>query len=416
MDRKEKISFILKETNPWWKQKTYSYNNYFPRQIFPQIQRFFELPQIIAMVGLRRTGKTTLMLKMIESFLKKLKNRNILYFSFDDFSSLDIEDILLVYSEIFADVDLKKERFLFCFDEVQKLENWQEKIKRLYDNYRNIKIILSGSESLFIRKKGKETLGGRIFEFDICPLTFKEYLSFTGKNDFLNNTQLYKREIIKQYWHYMKINGLPELVNIEDSLVIYKYLKESIIDKIIFRDIPELFGINNVNILSDILDVIIFYPGQIIDTVNLSNEMGISRQSISQYLGYLEKAFLVKKLYNFSKNMRKQKRSLKKYYPAIVFPDLVDSNFPFCFENSLVWQLDAQFFYRDKYQYEVDIIKANNTNDITPIEIKTGKIDIEGMKYFMKRYKLNKGIVLSVEKEGAENNIKIIPFYKYLLK
>ena len=110
MEKKERIKFFLKEINIWWKGESFKLKNYSPRQVFLQIEKFFSLPQIIALVGLRRTGKTTLMFKMIELYLKKLNPKNILYFSFDDFSSSDIEDILAVYKEVFPELNLREDK------------------------------------------------------------------------------------------------------------------------------------------------------------------------------------------------------------------------------------------------------------------------------------------------------------------
>ena len=287
MELRERIKFVLKETNPWWKKESFQVKNFFTREIFPQIEKFLVLPQIIALVGLRRTGKTTLIMKIIEMRLKRVNSTHILYFSFDDFSALNLEDILLVYREIFPEINLREENFLFCFDEIQKLQDWQEKIKRLYDTYPDSKIILSGSESLFLRKKIKETLGGRIFEFKVSPLSFKEYLHFTKNEDIIKSLELNKEEIVKLYKDFLKTNGFPELAGIRDDSIIYKYLKESVIDKILFKDIPRLFKVKNVEILGEILDIIIFSPGQIIDITKLSKELGITRQVTSLYLGYL---------------------------------------------------------------------------------------------------------------------------------
>ena len=416
MDAQGKMIYILKETNSWWKSGAYRVDKYFPRSVFSDIERFLKLRQIIALVGLRRTGKTTLMFKIIEQYIERIPPENILYFSFDDFASIDIEDIIDSYNVIFPDMDLKKGRFLFCFDEIQKLVDWQDKIKRLYDMYPNIKIVVSGSESLFIRKGIKETLGGRIFEFRVAALSFKEYLSFVSCEKYIEKPNLYGKEIVLAYRKFMKISGFPELVGIDDDMVIHKYVKETIIDKILFKDIPQIFGVRNPDVIGEILDLIIYSPGQIIDATKLAKEMALSRQVVSLYLDYLEKAFLVKKLYNFSRNLRKQKRSMKKYYPAITFPVVMENNFSFCFECSLVWQLDAQFFYRDAYQNEVDTVLVGKNKSIIPIEIKTGNVDTKSVKYFMKKFKTKDAFVLTLKDEAVSDGITVTPFYKYLFR
>jgi len=416
MEIREKIKFILKETNPWWKEAGFKLEKYSQRDIFAQVEKFLPLPQIIALVGLRRTGKTTLILRIIEIYLKQLPWKNILYFSFDDFSALDIEDIFAAYQDIFPEINLKKERFLLCFDEIQKLDNWQDKLKRSYDMYPNAKMIISGSESLFIRKGIKESLAGRIFEFKVAQLNFKEYLSFTQNEKFIANMELYEEDLIRAYRYFLKTNGFPELVNVDDGMIIHKYLRETVIDKILFKDIPQLFKVRNVEMAGEILDLIMFSPGRIIDVTSLSRELGLSRQAVSAYLDYLEKAFLIKKVYNFSKNLRRQKRALKKYYPAVIFPQIVEEKFPVCFENSFIWQSDARFFYRDACQNEVDMVLIDKAKKIIPVEIRSGNIDFKGLKYFLKKYKLKQGLVISLDNQRKQENIKIIPFYKYLLE
>lgn len=415
MENREKIKYILKETNGWWKRPDYTNPGYFPREIYPEIQKYYKLRQIIALVGLRRTGKTTLMLKMVEESLKLLPPASILYFSFDDFASLEMEDLLAAYKDLFPEVNIEEGKFLFCFDEIQKLADWQDKVKRLYDLYPNIKIIVSGSESLFIRKEVKESLGGRIFEFRISPLTFREYLIFKHREKSIEHPELYKEEIVGAYKKYMRSNGFPELAHIEDETVIHKYLKETVMDKILFKDIPQLFKVKNIDVLAEILDLIVYGPGQIIDISRLSKEIGLTRQAVSSYIDYLEKAFLVKKLYNFSKNLRRQKRALKKYYPAIVFPGVIDDKFALCFENSIIWQVNAQFFYRDAYHNEVDAILIGKNKRLTPVEIKTGSVDLRGLAYFMKKFRIKNGIVITMDKEMTRDNIRVLPFYKILL-
>jgi predicted AAA+ superfamily ATPase len=415
MELRERLKFILKDTNPWWGIEPFKLNRYFERDIIAQLKKFLPVRQIVALVGLRRTGKTTLMLKLVEQWLKEMPAKRVLYFSFDDFSALEIEDIIQAYTELISGLNIKTDRLLFCFDEIQKLTNWQEKIKRIYDAYPQIKIIISGSESLFLRKKIKETLAGRIYEFKVTQLTFSEYLRFKGMENLYQNIQLHKDKIIGLYREFLRTNGFPELAQENDNTIIHKYLRESVIDKIIFKDIPSLFKIKNIPVLSEILDIIVYGPGQLIDISKLSKELGLTRQAISNYLDYLEKTFLVKKLYNFSPNLRKQKRALKKYYPAIIFPSLIEQYFSLAFENSIIWQLDAQFFYRDEYKNEVDAIIVGKNKELSAIEIKTGDIDLKGVRHFIKKFNPKNALVITLDRQQRYKEINSLPFYIHLL-
>src|SRR3989344_1326037 len=178
MAQKEKIKKALFESNPWWRKKLEI--NYKDREIYQKLQKYIGAKQIIALTGLRRVGKTTIMLKIIEEKIDSgFAPDNIIYFSFDTFRDLDLSELIEVYSKEY-DKNIEDSKYIFLLDEIQKIDNWEEQVKRLYDFHENIKIIISGSESLFVRNKSRESLAGRMFEFKIESLSFKEFLSFKG--------------------------------------------------------------------------------------------------------------------------------------------------------------------------------------------------------------------------------------------
>ncbi len=411
------IREALIESNSWWKE---DYKiEYYERDLYKEISKYIPLPQIIALTGLRRIGKTTLMQKVALDFINDgFDVRNIIYFSFDEFRDIKIKELMKDYEE-FMEKDFKNGKYLLLLDEIQKVANWEDQIKRVYDIYgKNIKIIISGSESMFIKKRSKETLSGRIFEFKVENLSFKEFLRFKGIE--YSPIGLYETELSKLFEEYRLNQGFPELVGINDKGIIRKYIKESIVEKVIYRDLTQLFKIKDIGVLESLLGIIMEEPGQLIELTDLSKELKISRQTLSNYFFYLEESFLIRKLYNFSRNKRKSERKLKKYYPSI----LLDLNFKDddiskskAFEWLVVTRLNAEFFWRDPYKNEVDVILAQN-NPI-PIEIKYGKIDTTGLIRFMRKFKVNEGYIISHAREDSlkvdNNMIKIIPAFKYFL-
>jgi len=412
------IKEALRDSNPWWK-KTFKLE-FKEREIYKQLQKFLPLPQIIALTGLRRVGKTTLMLKIVEDAIKKgFEPKNIIYFSFDEFREVEIRKVIREYEEM-LEKDFREGKYLLLLDEIQKLSNWEDQIKRIYDTFKNIKIIISGSESLFIKKKSKETLAGRIFEFKVEPLSFKEFLSFKGVK--FRPVGLYEKELIKLFNEFTLTQGFPELVGIKDKDIIKKYIRESIVEKVIYRDIPKLFKIRDITTIESLLNILMEEPGQLIEISSLAKELKISRQTLSNYLTYLEESFLIRKLYNFSRSRRKVERKLKKYYPTIVSVDLLFREDEFSkskvFEWLLVNQLKAEFFWRDSYKNEVDVVLANRKP--VPIEIKYGKIDVKGLLAFMRKFKVNEGYIISYRKEEKrrvdKKTISIKPAFKFLLK
>jgi len=413
------IRDILIESNPWWKAPTKIV--YKERDLYTHLKKFLKLPQIISITGMRRVGKTTLMLKILQDSIQRGYNpHNLLYFSFDEFRDIDIRELLNQYERILSK-SLKHGKYLILFDEIQKLKNWEDQIKRLYDIYKNnVKIIISGSESLFIKKKSRSTLAGRLFEFILRPLTFKEYLRFIDVH--YEKKELYEKELEEHLTNYKWTQGFPELVNINDKEIIKKYIKESIVEKVIYRDIPGLLKIRDISVLESILTIFMEEPGQIIELSELASELHITRQTLSMYLRYLESSFLIQKLYNFSKNKRKTERKLKKYYPRIVSVDLLFKNESASQSKILEWfvvnQLDVEYFWRDSYKNEVDIIKTKD-NKIIPIEVKYGKIETKSLLKFMDIYHLNKGYIITSNIEALyehdKKSIQAIPVHKFLI-
>lgn len=413
-----KIKDVLLESNRWWKEEFKL--EYHDREIHERISKYILLPQIIALTGLRRVGKTTLMHKMVLDFIKNgFDARNIIYFSFDEFRETEIREVMKEYESL-MEKNFRQGRYLLLLDEIQKLTNWEDQIKRVYDTHgKSIKIIISGSESMFIKKKSKETLSGRIFEFKVETLSFKEFLSFKGVE--LTPARLYEKELSLLFEEYILCQGFPELVGIKDKDVIRKYVKESIIEKVIYKDLPQLFKIKDIAVLESLLNVIIEEPGQLIEISDLAKELKLSRQTLSNYLIYLEESFLVRKLYNYSKSRRKTERKLKKYYPAIlsgiVFKD-DDISRSKVFEWAVVTRSNAEFFWRDAYKNEVDMVIADEKP--IPVEIKYGKIDTKGLIAFMKKFNVDEGYIISHEREEQlkieHYTIDVIPAFKFLLR
>ena len=136
------------------------------------------------------------MFKIIEDKIKSgFNKKKIIYFSFDEFKDISIRELIKEYETI-TEQEFKKGKYMLLLDEIQKLNDWENQLKSIYDIFGEaIKIIISGSESLFIKKKSKESLAGRIFEFKIEQLSFKEFLSF--KNFEFKPVGLHEKELIK---------------------------------------------------------------------------------------------------------------------------------------------------------------------------------------------------------------------------
>lgn len=414
------IKDALLDFNPWWREGFKV--DFREREIYGKILKFMHLPQIIALTGLRRVGKTTLMQKVAEDFIKKgFEPKNIVYFSFDEFRQVRIREVMKEY-EGMSEKNFREGKYLLLLDEIQKLTDWENQLKAVYDTFgKNVKAIISGSESLFIRRKSKETLAGRLFEFRVEPLNFREFLSFRGID--LKPIGFHEAELAKLFNEFVLTMGFPELAGVKEKEIIKKYLNENLVEKIIYRDIATLFNIKDVSVIESLLNIFTEDPGQLVELSGLASELKISRQTLSNYLAYLESSFLIRKLYNFSANKRKTERKLKKYYPTIISADLLFKDDDFSkskvFECTIINQLKAEFFWRDPYKNEVDMVIAGKTPGPVPIEIKYGKTSFSGLLAFMDKFNTSKGYIISSGREEKQKikdkTIVTIPAFKFLL-
>lgn len=414
------------DLNPWWKTNEVEeeYRNSLERALLKDVLKFISDRQILSLVGLRRVGKTTLLHQIINYLLKRgIKKDDILYYNFD-MGAVEIDELLSKYEDV-TKLKIKDEKKIFVFlDEIQKLSEWHNKLKLIYDTNKNIKFFISGSASLFIEKKTKESLAGRTFSFQLSPLSFKEFLTFKKFSE--RNLELWKKELNELFLHYLKTGGFPEIINEKSDEKIKAYVKESVIDRLAYIDIPQVFRIGEPALLVKLISIISSNPGMILDYNNLADDLGRDRKTISSYLFYLEKAFLIKKFYNFSQNLLTSEKKGKKFYPAsTAFSYFFSTEISKIVESLIAISLDTRFFYRWQNQ-EVDFVVAKDKR-LELIEVKyknkMKKDDISALKHFFNRFnkKFSMKFTIITKNKGDRiiiNDFKInfVDILNYLLR
>ncbi len=427
--------------NRWWDTGKVPeiYLKPFKRKLFNKILKFLDTRQIILIYGLRRVGKTILIYQLIDYLLKNgIDKKYIFYFTFDE-KVASLKELLEEYAGLVLGKDILTAGKIYVFlDEIQKLKDWQEQLKLFYDLYPNIKFIVTGSASLVISKGVEESLAGRVYEFVLPLLSFREYLNFLGKNiprikniyNFSELKEIYlKREsIFPLFFSYLKTGGFIEIAGEEDDFKIKEYSK-SILERVILGDIPLSFKIKEPLILKDIIELIASNPGFLLDYTKLAEVFKKDKRVISNYVFYLNYALLVKVLSNFSGSKFSSGRKLKKVY-------LASTNFIFQFfqekffdsecigkiiENVVANFLKTDFFWRER-KNEVDFVLEDKMEKI-PIEVKwKEKIktnDLKGILNFCKKFNSNKGIILTKDELKTEKfgstELYFIPIWTYLL-
>jgi len=228
------------------------------------------------------------------------------------------------------------------------------------------------------------------------------------------------RDILKKEINNFFLNGsFPEIIMEENFEKISAYVK-SIIEKIIFYDIPAVFDIEQSQLLKEIFEVIARSPGSLIEYKKFASAFNITYQTASKYIYYLEKAFLIRLLYNYRGSPIASARKSKKAYlsahsSALAYISMNEFNslLPKLVENIAVMHLNAKFFWR-KY-YEVDIYHDNSLFEVKYRE----KPEIKGALETAKALKAKKLIVVTKDFEDKKSveNVEIIyvPLWKFLI-
>ncbi|ODS36416.1 MAG: hypothetical protein A7316_02725 [Candidatus Altiarchaeales archaeon WOR_SM1_86-2] len=408
--------------NPWWENKRVDeIEGFKERTLMKEILKYREDKQAIAIVGLRRVGKTVLMKQVIGHLLDDIDEKRIMYFSFDELLGKEpeiIEKVITVYENEILKDELR-EVYIFL-DEINPIENWQVILKRYYDLSRNIKFIVSGSSSTI--RKTKESLAGRIYEFELNPLSFEEFLYL--KDIEIEDILIQSGKLKKELNNYLFYGGFPEIISEKNFEKIKKYIS-SIIDKIIFHDIPKIHGVSEPELMREILSLIARKPGMILKYQSIASSLNVSYQTISKYIVYLERAFLIRRVYNRRGSPIASARKAKKAYLSTSSLAAAFSHneteliriLPQLAENAVAEHIGAKFFWR-KY-HEIDFLH----NDI-PIEVKYGDSidmgDIKGALDASKNINAKELVIVTKDTEKMEiaDGLKInyIPLWKFLLK
>ena len=410
----------IEEFNHWWIKGSVDTELALPfkRDNYQEIESQVSKRFIIALIGLRRVGKTTSMYQLIQKLLdEKINATNILFFSFDE-NKVKLSEVIDIYKEI-QKKDFREEKIYVFLDEIQKCSNWENEIKKYYDLYPKIKFIISGSESLFIRKKTKETLAGRIFEFRLSSFAFREYLRFKGvpQADFK-----YETKVKPFFSSFIEKGGFPETFSFERDKDFKEYVRALVVDKIVFKDIPSMFKIEYPEFLRVLLELIATNPGMYIDYQSLSKQFEKDRRVIKDYLIFLKESFLINILGNYRKGSMTTLRKKKRAYPSdnaisyLYKPKIEEGFIGRMVETAAVNKLQAVSFWKNGN--EIDII-----HESMPIEVKyQEKIDngdIKPVREFMRKFNVKKGTIVTKNEEREikveEGMITLIPAWKWVL-
>lgn len=274
---------------------------------FSKLLAFKDQESIKVITGVRRSGKSTLLLMWKDYLEREETNSDVIYLNFEHPATFHLHDGASLLDYLKAKVQRK--RVYFLFDEIQIVSGWQKYVNGLRLAY-NCDIYLAGSNSSLLSGELATLLTGRYVEMPVFPLSFKEYLSFRNYKSH-ESKDLYLRD-------YLENGGFPLVVLTEDSFV-RDGIMRALFDSVLFRDVALQGAIQNTDQLMRIVAYLMENVGNPVSASKIANYLtsaGLKTypETIGRYLQLLEEAFVFYRAERYDIRGKMRLKTLGKYY------------------------------------------------------------------------------------------------------
>ena len=443
----------LRVDNPWWTESAIApyYANMHPRlylDIFYPLVADTEIRRALILMGPRRVGKTVMLYHTIQRLISNgVSPQNIIYISVETpiYNKILLEQLFNLAKQA-LNKSGSNEQFYVFFDEIQYLKDWELNLKSLVDTYLNVKFVASGSAAAELRKLSNESGAGRFTDFNLPPLTFYGYVHLKdyallmhpvtmdwANGEITGFSTFDISKLNKLFVDYINYGGYPEVVfseRIQENPG--QFIRNDIIDKVLLRDLPSLYGITDVQELNSLFTMIAYHSGAQFSYEGLSKDSGVRKETIRKYIQYLEAAFLLKKIRRADDTAKEYRREMMfKLY--LTNPSLRCALFQPIDENDEVignmveTAVFAQWIPREaniayanwnvgnRIKGEVDIVGINEAKQKPQwaVEVKWSNkpfanplAELKSLATFMQTNGLTHAIVTSISEEGR----KELPF------
>ncbi|MEK7298337.1 MAG: ATP-binding protein, partial [Candidatus Margulisiibacteriota bacterium] len=314
----EQVVAKLNQENFWWKSGSYRLElvaRPYLNLLMPLLNH--ELQRAVIMMGPRRVGKTILIHHAIQRLLeKKILPTHICYISIDNpiYNHVingggGLETLLRLYCREQHLDPQGSDRLYVFFDEIQYLKNWEIHLKVLVDTYPKIQFLASGSAAAALKRQSNESGTGRFTDFLLPPLTFYEYLVLKGEEEAFTEKSAISK-LNKVFIDYINFGGYPEIaLSKKHRADLGRFVKSDIIDKVLLRDLPILYGIQDIQELNALFTTLAYNSGTEVSLEELSKNSQLNKVTIKKYIDYLEAAFLITVIRRIDDNAKYFKRA-----------------------------------------------------------------------------------------------------------
>ena len=441
---KEQVLDRIRFENPWWIDGNIEDDyNEMPRRLYFELFKPLvyekDIRRAVVLMGPRRVGKTVMLFHLVQDLIENGHDpRKIIFITIENpiYNNISLERLFSLAKEATGMDD--KDDWVIIYDEIQYLKDWEVHLKSLVDSYRKDKFIVSGSAAAALKFASNESGAGRFTDFLLPPLTFHEYITLKGLDRIIKPThikwegqitQFYSSshiaELNKHFIDYINFGGYPEVIFSEKIQANPgRYIRQDIVDKVLLRDLPSLYGITDTRELNSLFTTIAYNSGNEFSLETLSKQSQVKKDTLKKYITYLEAAYLIKRVKRIDQSGKRFKRdNFFKIY--LTNPSLRSALFsPISSTDELMGNMVetaifAQWMHREWFtpwyarwsNGEVDMVGLNKTlHPVWALEIKWSNRyyekpnDLKSLLKFCNENNLNSPIVSTIDKEGLKEN------------
>jgi len=355
----------------------------YQRQLFPHLEAELETKEMTVITGMRQVGKTTALRHLYD--LVKSENKTL----------LDLENPLVrkVFEEENYDTVWSNLRqfgitnttkaYIFL-DEVQNLPNISRVVKYLYDHW-NVKFILTGSSSYYLRNLFPESLAGRKIIFELFPLSFTEFLVFKKidrtvepslQSKALHKNRIAYEKLVSYYDEFMEFGGFPSVI-LEEKQERKRLMLSEIFTSYFEKDAKNLADFKDMSKLRDLILLLVPRVGSRIEVLKLASTLSVSRETVYNYLSFLEQTYFISLLPKYSSSIDRQAAGSKKVF-------LCDSGIVNILGKVSQGQVFEQSIYQNlRSMHAVAYYSKEGSNEIDFIADSTSALEV---KYTMSQH------------------------------
>ena len=362
----------------------------------------------LIITGVRRCGKSTFLNQLMK------KQKKVYYLNLEDprlegFELSDFNRAETAFNEIYGSDGI------YFFDEIQNIPKWEKFIRYLVD--KKEKVVISGSNASILSRDLGTKLTGRHIQAEMFPFSFTEFLNMKKSEPSLNNFEEY----------FLK-GGFPEFLKNDNPQILNELLSD-----IVLKDIAIRFGIKNTRILNKIAIFLTSNSGKEFSYNSIRKMLDIkSVQSVINYIGFFEDAYLIFTIPRFSYSYKQQQVNPKKVY-SIDNGFAINNSASFSKDKGKMLENLVFLSLRRKYKEifyfqernECDFIVKDGSNITQAIQVcfdlneSNQERELNGLMGAMNKFKLKEGIILTYNQDDKfvikDKTIKAIPVWKWLL-